>query len=69
MKTLATDGGSPADLVLDTVRAMQAAPQTVHRTLLTHKPRGDPIGVWENGHPKWISSADIVVTNADLPHE
>ncbi len=65
MKTLTTDGRSPAELVLDTDRAMRAARQAVRRTLLAHKLRGDPIVVWEDGHPKWISAADFVVPDTD----
>lgn len=65
MKTIPADDPSPAELVLDTDRVMQAARQAVRRTLLAHKLRGDPVVVWEDGHPKWVPAADIVVPDAD----
>ena len=65
MKTTVTDDRSPAELVLDTDRAMRAIQRAGRRALIDHKRRGDPIVVWEDGHAKWVPAEDIVVPDAD----
>jgi len=61
MKSIARDGRTPAELVLDTARATRAMRAAVRDALLAHKRDGDPIVVWRDGHVVWVLAEEIVM--------
>jgi hypothetical protein len=65
MKTSSTEDRSPAELVLDTDRTMRAIRSASRQALIDHRRRGDPIVIWEEGHPRWVPAEDILVPDAD----
>ena len=61
MKSIARDGRSPAESVLDSEPATRAMRAAVRDALLAHKCDGDPIVVWRDGRVVSVPADEIMI--------